>query len=204
MFFGKPIDCIEQSDLQRLIDDGVLEKKGLDYKRQFTGNSDGDKKELLYDITSFANAGGGFLIFGMQEENGIPVSIEGVAPEAVDREKLRMEQLLQTGVEPRVPGITMHNVALDDGKAVLIVHVPNSWASPHMVKIGGASKFYSRNSAGKYQLDVSELRAAFLLSETIAEKISNFRTERLGKIIARELPIEMPDNPKIGPVKDFV
>lgn len=197
MLFTKPINQLEQGDLQRLIDDAVLEKKGLDYKRQFTGNSDSDKKELLYDLTSFANAGGGYLIFGIHEESGTPVRFEGIDIKLVDREKLRMEQLLQTGVEPRIPGIVMHDVALDNGKAVLIVHIPGSWAAPHMVKLGGVSKFYSRNSAGKYQLDVAELRAAFLMSERLGERIRNFRTERLGKIIANELPIEMPDNPKI-------
>lgn len=197
MLFSKPINQLEQADLQRLIDDAVLEKKGLDYKRQFTGNSDSDKKELLYDLTSFANAGSGYLIFGIHEESGTPVRIAGIDIELVDREKLRMEQLLQTGVEPRIPGIVMHDVALDNGKAILIVHIPGSWAAPHMVKLGGVSKFYSRNSAGKYQLDVAELRAAFLMSETLGERIRNFRTERLGKIIANELPIEMSDNPKI-------
>jgi hypothetical protein len=197
MLFNKPISQLERDDLQRLIDDGVLEKKRLDYKLQFTGNSDGDKKELLYDLSSFANAGGGYLIFGMREQNGTPVSIEGIDPDAVDREKLRMEQLLQTGVEPRIPGITMHNIPLDNGKAAFIVHIPGSWVAPHMVKLSGVSRFYSRNSAGKYQLDVSELRAAFQMSETLGERIRNFRTERLGKIIANELPIEMPNNPKI-------
>lgn len=69
MLFGKPIDHVELADLQRLIDSEVLEKKGLDYKRQFASGSDGDKKELLYDLTSFANASGGYVIFGMHEED---------------------------------------------------------------------------------------------------------------------------------------
>lgn len=197
MLFAKPINQLEQGDLQCLIDDAVLEKKGLDYKRQFTGNSDSDKKELLYDLTSFANAGGGYLIFGMSEEDGIPISLEGIDSNAVDREKLRMHQLLQTGVEPRVPGITMHNIPIGDGKEVLIVHIPRSWAAPHMIKLGGVSRFYSRNSAGKYQLDVFELRAAFLVSETLADKMKNFRTERLGRAVANELPLNMPDSPKV-------
>lgn len=197
MLFGKPIDRIDVTDLQKLIDDGVLEKKGLDYKRQFTGNSDGDKKELLYDLTSFANAGGGYLIFGMRETDGIPVEIAGIDNVAVDGEKLRIESILREGVEPRIPGITIHPVSVSEGKSVLIVHAPRSWAAPHMVKFKGSSKFYSRNSAGKYQLDVNEIRASFLLSATLADKMKNFRLERLGKVVANELPFEMPDNPKV-------
>jgi len=197
MLFGKPIDRLEIADLQRLIDDGILEKKNLDYKKQFTGGSDSDKKELLYDLTSFANAGGGYLIFGMREKDGIPVEIEGIDTAAVDSEKLRIESLLQDGVDPRIPGVRSEPVQVNDGKSVLIVHVPRSWAAPHMVKFKGVSKFYSRNSAGKYHLDVSELRTAFLLSESIAEKIRNFRIERLGAIVANQLPVEMSTEPKV-------
>jgi hypothetical protein len=39
-----------------LIDDGELEGKMIDYKRDRVGQADGDKKEFLYDVSSFANA----------------------------------------------------------------------------------------------------------------------------------------------------
>lgn len=195
MLFGKPIDHVEHADLQRLINDGVLEKKGLDYKKQLPGGTDADKKELLYDLTSFGNAGGGYVIFGMREEDGIPVEIEGIDKDLIDSEKLRIESLLRDGVEPRIPGIQIHDVSISETKAALIVHIPRSWSAPHMVKFKGASKFYSRNSAGKYALDVAEIRNAFLLSETLAVKMKSFRTERMGKVIANELPVKIPDGP---------
>ncbi len=68
---------------------------------------------------------------------------------------------------------------------------------PHVVKYGGTFKFYSRNSAGKYPLDVAELRALFALSETTAERIRKFRTERLSKILADETPVPLIKNPRI-------
>jgi len=58
-----------------------------------------------------------------------------------------------------------------------------------------SNRFYGRNSAGKYPLDVSELRSAFVLSESAAEKIRNFRNERLIKITARETSIALHDGP---------
>lgn len=193
MPFNKPIDQITLTDLQRLITDGILEKKGLDYKRQFTD----DNMKLLCNLTSFANAVGGYLIYGIDEKDGIPVEIMGIDSTSIDSEKLRIENLMRDGVEPRIPGFNLHPISIGEGKSVLIVHIPRSWAAPHMVKYKGASKFYSRNSAGKYQLDVAELRTAFLLSETIAEKIRNFRIERLAKINSNEMPIEMSDAPKV-------
>ena len=44
------------------------------------------------------------------------------------------------------------------------------------------SRFYSRNSAGKYALDVAELRGAFALSASVGERIREFRDFRLGKL----------------------
>jgi len=55
----------------------------------------------------------------------------------------------------------------------------------------GDSRFYSRNSAGKYPLDVSEIRAAFALSESLPEKARRFREERVARIIADETPVPL-------------
>ena len=48
-----------------------------------------------------------------------------------------------------------------------------------MVKYQGHHTFYSRNSSGKYPLDVSKLRNLFGLQESVIQRIKNFRVERL-------------------------
>ena len=53
-----------------------------------------------------------------------------------------------------------------------------------MVAFKGLSRFYSRNSAGKYQLDVGEIRAAFNSSQTAQAAVRDFRIERLSRITA--------------------
>jgi len=65
-----------------------------------------------------------------------------------------------------------------------------------MVTFRGHSRFYSRNSAGKYPLDVSEICALFALSETTTERIRNFRLERLSKIISGETQVALDEAPK--------
>jgi len=65
---------------------------------------------------------------------------------------------------------------------VFVIRIPNSWLSPHRVELQGHNKFYTRGSNGKYPMDVDELRVAFNLSQTIAEKIKNFRIDRVKKI----------------------
>lgn len=66
-----------------------------------------------------------------------------------------------------------------------------------MVTFKGTSRFYTRNSAGKYQMDVTEIRAAFLTGEAIPERIRRFRDDRLSKIVAGETPLPMNSGAKM-------
>lgn len=83
------------------------------------------------------------------------------------------------GIAPRIPGVSMHSLPLSNGSSALIVKIPKSWASPHMVTLGGTSRFFSRNSAGKYRLDVDEIRSAFLATDAISNRIREFRLANL-------------------------
>lgn len=190
-------ELTEENDLQALVDNQVSENKTIDYKESLPGNSDSEKKELLADVSSFSNAAGGYLIFGMRENNGIASEVCGLGNINADIEIRRLENIIRDGIKPRIPGVSLWAILLRTSGAAIIIRIPKSWASPHMVTFRNDSKFYSRNSAGKYQLDVSELRAAFLLSETTMERIRNFRIERLGKIIAEETPVRLESTPKI-------
>jgi hypothetical protein len=65
-----------------------------------------------------------------------------------------------------------------------------------MVTYGGSSRFYSRDSRGKYQLDVRQVGAAFAISATTADRIRNFRLERLGMLVsAGETPVKLDKQP---------
>jgi hypothetical protein len=175
----------------------VVEGREIDYKQEFHPKSGDDNKELLYDISSFANASGGYLVFGVCESDGIPIAIRGIETSLFDDEKLRINNLLRDGVEPRIPVVQMGQIKVDSERSVLIIHIGKSWTAPHMVKYKKTSRFYSRNSVGKYPLDFGEIRSAFLQSESITERIRGFRTERLAKIIANETPVNIPDRAKV-------
>lgn len=196
MPFNKPLDAITEIDLQALVDNEVSEGKTVEYKQFVLGNTRDDKKEFLADVSSFANASGGYLIFGIKEEAGIAVEVCGLQDIDADAEVLRLENLLRDNLDPRVPGISMRAVPLAKGVAI-VIHIPHSWAQPHVVNFSGHWRFYSRNSAGKYPLDVSEIRTAFTLSETIADRIRNFRAERLGNIVTGETPVFLQDGAKV-------
>jgi predicted HTH transcriptional regulator len=76
---NRAFDVLSEQDLLELITSGIREDRSLEYKQQMPGSSDGDKKEFLADVSSFANASGGFLVFGMNENQGLPISLPGIA-----------------------------------------------------------------------------------------------------------------------------
>jgi len=194
---GKNIEDVKEEDLLALIDSSVRELRMIDYKRLLPGNSDSEKKEFLADVSSFANANGGDIIFGMIEEGGIPKELIGLDIENVDQEILRLETIIRNGIRPRIPAVKTWAVKLSNSKTVLIIRISKSWISPHRVVFQGWDKFFSRSSNGKYPLDVDELRIAFTMSETISERIRNFREDRIAKIFNNETPVSFYENAKI-------
>jgi len=192
---AKNLDQITEADLLDLENNSVAESKTIEYKQELPGNSDDDKKEFLADVSSFANASGGDLIFGIIEDRdtGIPERLEGLEIANVDQEILRLESSMRDGIEPRIWGITFRDVDLSNSKKVLIIRIPKSWRSPHRVSFRGRGhgKFFLRSTNGKHPMDVEELRIAFNLSETITERIRNFRVDRIAKIFANETPVPL-------------
>jgi predicted HTH transcriptional regulator len=166
----KPIDEITKADIESLIADAVREGRAIDYKRDWPGDTPDDRKELLADFSSFANASGGELLFGVEEKDGIPIKAEGLSG-SIDEGILRIENIVRDGIQPRIPGIKIRPVEGFSKGPVLVVKIPKSWNSPHMVDFRNASRFFTRNSAGKYQMDVTEIRSAFLMSEEIPERM---------------------------------
>ncbi len=197
-FSGKTLAQITEADLQRLIVDAEMEGKTLEYKRQQVGTSDSDKKEFLYDVTSFANTRGAHLIFGMAEQNGAAsclIGLHGIKP---DEEILRLEQLARDGIRPPIIGLQSAAIALANGNTAIILHIPKSWNPPHQVTYQKAFRFYGRDTNGKYQVDVDELRSIFSLSASAAEKLRLFRVDRIAKIVGEETPVALLDGGKMA------
>jgi len=192
----KRFEEISEPDLQSLITNAVAERKTLEYKQELPGNADADRKEFLADVSSFANTSGGDLIFGMSEDQGVPTQITGVASADLDLEIRRFDSILASGLEPRIRH-AIKVVNCQSGSRVLLIRVERSWTGPHRVVFKAHDKFYGRNSAGKYPLDVAELRAAFSLSQTVVERIRAFRTDRIIALSNNQTPVTFAPNPKI-------
>lgn len=185
-------DDISEDDLKKLIDVGIPEGLNIDYKRDLYGISDGDKKEALKDISSFANSFGGHLIIGIEENNGIPTAITGLHEINIDTEIQRLENLVRDGIEPRITGLKIKAILLESGNSVVIlIRIPKSWNPPHRVSARNINRFYVRNSAGAHEVSVEELRSLFNLSASVHDRIQSFRRERLAILSAAEGPMKI-------------
>src|SRR5438128_8395350 len=129
---NKPLESINERDLNDLIENQIREDKTIEFKSAFPGNSDKDKKEFLADVSSFANASGGDLIFGIETQQGVASRLVGFSESAIDGEILRLDNLLRDGIDPRVPNVRMRSIPFQTA-AALIVRVPRSWIPPHRV-----------------------------------------------------------------------
>ena len=192
----KRLDDITEDDLLALVTNGVSEGRTIEYKRELPGHSDGEKKEFLADVSSFANTSGGDLVFGVDEQNGLPTQIPGFQSADLDLEVRRLDAMLASGLEPRIRYAT-RPITGPGGQRTLIIRVERSWVGPHRVVFKGHDKFYARNSAGKYPLDVNELRSAFTFSASVTERIRAFRTDRLIALSNNQTPVPFVEDPKI-------
>jgi hypothetical protein len=196
MSLNKLVDTITEADLKDLIDRNEAERKTIEYKATLLGKTDAERKEFCADVSSFANAAGGWLLYGIPANDGVPVNLDGIQIDNADGTVLTLENCVRDGIRPRL-AVTTAVVLLASGPSVVVMHIPRSYAAPHMVTIKDSSRFFTRDSNGKHPLDVDELRAAFARSGSIAERMRDFRRQRIADLIAGETPVKLQAGAKI-------
>ena len=195
----KEFDDINITDIEFLVDNKVAEGLLLDYKVQNYSRTNNGKKELLKDITAFANSSGGDLIIGVGDDKYNQASfISGIETNNIAEEVNRIEQIVYSGTEPKLNSFKVKYLKLDDGKYIIIVRVEASPLFPHMISFQKNNRFYIRKSDKNILLDAYELKNIFLKSENIFENIKNENKKRISRIYSGDsiIPID-GDRPKI-------
>jgi Putative DNA-binding domain len=192
-------DEIDSTDILRSVDNKIAEHKTLEYKERLSFATGDEKAEFLSDISSFANASGGDIIFGISDERdqmgkatGAPSGIAPLNVENPSSECARMEQLIESGIQPRIPRVQIKPLEIPEVGPVIVVRVAKSWIGPHMVSYANRSRFYSRNSStGKVQLDVQQIGAAFATQRGLGERLRAWKANRIAKAIASDGPVPL-------------
>jgi hypothetical protein len=202
--YHRPLDQIDGAALDELVKNGVREGRQIEYKEQLPKGADKDVRAFLSSVTSFANAIGGDLIYGVPErrdasgvQTGEPAPVVGLSHLNVGAQQLTLENLMRDGIAPRMPPVTFREIRRDPDPPCLLLRVPRSWAGLHMVTFKGSSRIFGRNSSGKYQLDIGQIRAEILARDSQFERGRRFRTERIARVVAGETPIPTGHGPKV-------
>ena len=161
MLPGTRFEDIDEKTIHGLISDKEPESQYLEYKQKPWDDTSKDRKESLYDVTALANAYGGTILLGIRTDGDIPVEIVGVENAAAVQSNLQKRAI--ASIDPRIPGLRIR-VVQASGKDVVVIYVPRSGRSPHMVTLEGTNKFYRRHGKDKLLMSVDEIGDAFLLT----------------------------------------
>lgn len=154
------------------------ESQTLDFKRELPAVDARGRNEFLKDVCALANADGGDLVYGIAERDGAANEPAPIVGENLDAVRRRLTQIAEAGLEPRVSGISMGEVAFADGGFVLIVRVPASFDAPHRYRQEAHTRFVVRNGTVTSDMTYDQIRTAFDRSASLAERAREFRLKR--------------------------
>lgn len=175
--FDKPIRELSMLDIERLVNEQQeRESLHLEYKQsvEFT---EGAKNELRKDITGMANAAGATLLIGISENpDGRPKEICGV-PTIVGSQKIDewINNVMLFGVSPRVR-YQMKTLAIDPGRVVVVLDIPESRQKPHMVET--TNRYYVRHNRSVDPATHVEVREMFEYSRRVQTELEAFLRKR--------------------------
>ncbi len=158
----------------------------IEYKRDLQIYSEKETKEFLADVSSFANANGGTIFYGIDEQDGLV----GIEIQELDTFRLRVQQKIEDGILPR-PGFKIKFLETSENKYIFIIQVHKSFSGPHAVK--SSDQYYYRSDAGKRRMDHFQLKNAFLQSNALKEEIEKFCNRKVSEILLKETPVQLSD-----------
>jgi len=149
-----------EARLLRMLEEQIRENSELDYKRSAAlARTDESKNELGKDVSAFANAGGGTLIYGIAEDakRHVPERLDdGSDPSVITKEWL--EDVISSSIRRKVDNVKIHVVQLTgprQGRVAYVVVIPQSMRAPHMAS---DHKYYKRHNFKSEPMEEYEVR----------------------------------------------
>ncbi|KQV60141.1 hypothetical protein ASC95_01290 [Pelomonas sp. Root1217] len=169
---------IDATIIESLVENRLSESTTVEFKATLPDRSDRGIVEFLKDACAMANSGGGDIVYGVRELDGVADSLQPIEDETEDKALLRLGQMLDSGIEPRIAGARFLPIKTGNGY-VLVLRVPQSFAGPHRVNRNGMHRFPLRNERHVSDMSYDQLRTAFDRTSSLAVAAREFRRERL-------------------------
>ncbi|MEZ5078912.1 MAG: ATP-binding protein [Solirubrobacterales bacterium] len=182
----KPLDEWEPSDVLALVEEQIEEGQRLEYKRQLDLETPKKRSEVAKDVSGLANAQGGLLIYGVEEEeceDGRRVPAKAT-PLADGRARSRLEDVIDSAVHPTL-AFEARQIEAEDGGYFLVVRAFPRLGVPHMVDGYGEMRCYVRVGLRTRPMEQHELSAAYA-EATRSESRAAERLARLPLIVRPE------------------
>jgi hypothetical protein len=165
IFDGRSVHEISDEEIDGLVNNHVSERQHLEFKATVNYKDDPKRLELLHDIASFANGGGGYVIIGIRDDgNGKAQKYEPEMVGDVEAMKKSISSLCLDHISERIEGIEIVSREVK-GNPLVIVRVPDSARKPHMVTYQNRTDFYTRYHDGKREMKREEIKEAFQKDE---------------------------------------
>ena len=171
--FTRRLDDLREDDLWELV--GVMEGPTLDFKRQMYSFPQ-QIREMRRDVAAFANAEGGIIVIGLDEDGEARATEFRPVPNA-EQNSDRLLKLCLQHIHDRIPGLRAQPVRVGNGDAI-IVYIPRSYRRPHMVAYESSTEFVSRHERKNLPMSLAEIRTAFASSTDSEMKVERFTDYR--------------------------
>jgi len=150
-----------KEDLQRLVDEEIQESLTLDYKASPSlARDDKPRNELCKDVSAFANSAGGQIIYGIVEEDRMPIKVDNGS----DLSREWIEQVIDSNVQPRLDGLVITPVPVGSGRHAYVLTIPQaSGRAPHQAP---DKKYYKRQNFQSVPMEDYEIRDALRRATT--------------------------------------
>ncbi|MFQ5814600.1 MAG: helix-turn-helix domain-containing protein [Anaerolineae bacterium] len=185
----KPLDSLGISDVQKLVSESVCESRRLEYKSAWWGSNDEARREMLRDISAFANSEGGHILLGIEVQRGAgagdlecPSALVGV-PRADYSEKILRS--CRDNLDPPCKGIGVRQIELDSEKIIVVIRVPQSLTAPHMVTFKGLNQLWQRHGTDKQPMSTAEIRELIHRRSSFEERLLAKVGQQLGDVVNR-------------------
>lgn len=174
--FNKRLDELELDDLKKLIENQVKEGFYIEYKSDFPSG-----KKIAKSISSFANTYGGWYFIGIEDEEGTNIAKELVGFDLNEhrqpQEKIR--NIVREHIQP-IPNFYMKLIKIDEDRGILVIHIPESFETPHILSDGVIYRRNGEESSPIKETDRYTLDKLYQKSINFENRVKNFFYDPFG------------------------